>query len=210
ATTWAQFSDEWAEALNLAPRIHCFVMNDAMTMNGEFRHLREPQRDGKVKLLSDVISRFSPLEVYSVIPLARFNALYEGSEIQELATRLKKPRYTKMVRDPYYLGLSAVISGLARYQLSRGISEKIDFTFDEKRKQEPRVKNAWYGIVETQPAEMQKIISSSPNFANDELIRPLQAADMAAWRRRDNWLGALAGLTRDSNEWGTSLLPLVH
>src|SRR5207248_3962944 len=48
ATTWAKFSDEWAEALNLAPRIHCFVMNDAMTMNGEFRHLREPQRDGKV------------------------------------------------------------------------------------------------------------------------------------------------------------------
>jgi len=210
AANWAAFADDWRDALSRPPIINYFVMNDAMKNRGEFRHLQIEQRDEKISLLNAVISQHSPLEVYSLIPLEPLRRLYENSELQTLMRGLK-PRYQKMVIDPYYHALCSVISGIARMQIDRGVSEKIDFIFDEKRRHEPRIRNAWYPIAENQPPEMRQIISSSPLFLDDKDVLPLQAADMAAWHRRQSWRQVVSDTAaRRYNRWETPVLPLVY
>ena len=207
AEEWAQFSDDWKRALDTPPRADLFVMNDAVNMQGEFRFSRESDRDEKISMLEKIIFKYKPQEVFTMIPLHEFRKLFASSELPAMASRLKR-RYVKMMVDPYYHALCAIVSGLSSYQLSRGIAEKIDFIFDEKKKHEPRVRNAWYEMIKDQPNATKQIIGSSPLFLDDSRVQPLQAADMAAWWRREKWQEIVSG-GNIANRWNTTVLGML-
>jgi len=172
AESWALFSDEWQVALSAPRGVGKLTANEAMKCRGQFFGFSPEQRDEKLRSLSVIIDAHAELEVFSVIP------------IRPLKEELEKVGLPKIVGDPYYPAMMAVIRRLAARQAARGSVEPINFIFDEKKKQQAHIYSAWAAIAKRQPAEMQRVISRTPVFDSDDRVLPLQAADWAAWHRR--------------------------
>jgi hypothetical protein len=90
--------------------------------------------------------------------------------------------------NPYLWAIKGIINGTAQYQRDWGVTQPIDFIFDE-RGEEAQVQNAWDFYTETIPLAERSITGKRPSFQNDENVLPLQAAaDMWAWWNRRQWL----------------------
>jgi len=173
AENWASFSDEWRLALSAPRGVRKLVANEAMKLRGQFYGFSSEERDDKLKSLSGIVEAHVALELFSIIPVKSFK------------DEFKKVDLPKIAGDPYYPAMMTVIRRLASQQVTLGYIEKINFIFDEKKKQEGRIYSAWAGIADHQLPEMRQIISKTPTFESDDDVLPLQAADWAAWHRRE-------------------------
>lgn len=91
------------------------------------------------------------------------------------------------VAKPYLWAFKGVINGLAQHQREWGLTEPVDFIFDE-RPEKKDVLEGWEVHRQTVPDEVRFIMGRPPVFADDEEVLPLQAADMWAWCCRKTWL----------------------
>jgi hypothetical protein len=75
AAQWAAFSDEWQQFLDMKPSIAFLKMNDAMTLDGEFRWWREQARDEKIQLLTRCVSDHAALGVSCYMPHRQYKEI---------------------------------------------------------------------------------------------------------------------------------------
>jgi len=93
-----------------------------------------------------------------------------------------------MLRHPYLSTFYAVIIKLAQWHHDIGITAPVEYVFDDQGAVgEDAV--IWYKHIKIgQRPEVANLMGGTPRFENDQLVLPLQAADMLAWhvrRRKD-------------------------
>ena len=93
------------------------------------------------------------------------------------------------VAKPYFWAFKGIINGLAQNQQAWGLTESVDFIFDERpEKEKDTIRDVWHTYLATVPDEVRSVTGMSPVFADDQKELPLQAADMWAWSCRKTWL----------------------
>jgi Protein of unknown function (DUF3800) len=194
AKDWAHFSDCWAEALWMKPRLNYFKLSEAQSFKGEFHGWSKQSRDERIQLLVRIIERHKFLGVVSAMPLDSY---------KEVFGHLPDPG----VRAPYFLSFYGIISHLMAYYQGQGISEPIDFIFDYQPGSVDVVMGAWERFRQVAPPELVPLIGDPPIFRDDKRTVALQAADLAAgWSRQlaeDHYYGRSARVP----PWGPDIKP---
>jgi hypothetical protein len=84
------------------------------------------------------------------------------------------------LENPYFFAFRAMIQGLAALQDKIGISEPVDFIFDDQS-EKVRILPIWNLVKDSMRADVRERIGSTPIFKEDHRFMPLQAADLYAW-----------------------------
>src|SRR5215216_3948043 len=81
---------------------------------------------------------------------------------------------------PYYITLIDLVIQLKRVATRIGLTERIEFIFDEQMMEKRQIRDAWDGIKITRP-DIAAHLGNEPRFEKDDDFLPLQAADKLAW-----------------------------
>ena len=167
---WAAFSDEWEAAL-LKPRsIRYFKFAEwkSRPTNEFFRHSAQ-ERDEKIADLYSIIANHVELSI-SV-------ALKRSEHKKYFSDKTLKRRF----RSPYFMLSYALISSLSSIAPNLGISEGIDFIFDDQVMESWKVQEAWEDFRFFRN-RFGSLVGNMPTYGSDLKYLPLQAADMLAGR----------------------------
>ncbi|MGY4253401.1 hypothetical protein ACVI1L_000469 [Bradyrhizobium sp. USDA 4516] len=84
------------------------------------------------------------------------------------------------MKNPYLYAARQIIENLALAQEKMGLSEPVDFIFDDKSEQK-RLSPHWDLFRASLKPEIRGLMGSDPICRDDEKCMPLQAADLWAW-----------------------------
>jgi hypothetical protein len=195
---WEGFSDRWDAALKSPPSIQYFKMTDAYALAREFEGWTTEARNKKVHALIDVITQ---TEILYGIAVALHNADYLG---------IAKDTIGMPFNDQFYFLFQSAIQQTFVYQFTAGITERVDFIFDESNKQLDEVMAVWLHLMAVAPPKLHNLVNGPPMFRDDKKFMPLQAADLLAGQMRNYYCRepgdriASAGLRRLAD--GTHLM----
>jgi hypothetical protein len=163
AEAWAAFSDEWLSVLNMKPRLKRFKMKEALNWS-------EQQWNERLPLFYRVIEDHVTAGVAISIPYDEYRRVFAGR---------------KYVSTPYHFAIRDIMGALATHQHKLHIAEPIDFIFDKGGSE--KIRNIWKNWIKTAPEEVKPLLGSPPDFLDDVVVKPLQAADFHAWwvRRKE-------------------------
>jgi hypothetical protein len=168
---WADFSDDWDQILRMSPRIEYFKYKEARGFSGQFGGMSESSRHEKLTLLMGAIQSHKLLGVASLIPHDTFQKYFAG--------KLVGPW-----RLPYVWLAYTLMTRLLGFYASIGVTEKIQFYFDNMPGHVERVHSWWNDFLDLLPPGGREQTSSIPQFLDDKEAMPLQAADLqAGWMR---------------------------
>jgi hypothetical protein len=91
------------------------------------------------------------------------------------------------LENPYILAFRAILDLTAQYQHELGITDPVDFIFDD-RGEEQKVRTGFEIFKQYCRPGIKNRLGSSPRFGNDEKFLQLQAADILAWHVRKQWV----------------------
>jgi hypothetical protein len=128
---WQKFTKQWKLMLGKNPDIKYFKMNEAEKLRGQFRGWSEKDKNERVRLAYRTIEDHVSFQVSCIVDI---EALHRIVPKEELGGR-KQP-------NPYYVAFSAIITKITQYQRMIGVSEKIDFIFDERVMKNPKSSTA--------------------------------------------------------------------
>jgi len=166
------FVDAWQDVLDQHPKIEYFKMKEAHHCNGQFARFSTGQRDKKVQGLLSVILNHRPTTLQSAIPYDAYEVAFKG-------------RIAKGTDYPYFLAYYEVIGVWLRYQYANGPhNQKVDFIFDEQKKEGDFAQSAWTFAAYAIPKQVKPFLGGRPVQRNEKTFIPLQAADMMAWHAR--------------------------
>ncbi len=161
AVDWARFSIEWKKRLDevgIAEFRMSERINSPNEINGYFYRAIEEHVLASVCVVM-------PEE-----PLSKVVAEFELPSI---------------LQNPYHLGVKAIVDGCLQHQQLIGISDPIDFVFDEQTDVRRHVERAWDLFLETLSEEELGTIGARPIWGKSHLMMPLQAADIFVyWHRK--------------------------
>lgn len=189
ADAWAGFSEAWHSELRSWPSIDYFKAAEAHHLNGQFDYKcgwDEAKRNVKIGCLAEIIRHFAPLS---------FQFSLNRRLFEEQLTPVSPYGFGK----PHFQLSHVVVSGIARSAANQGITEPIEFIFDEQDGVSSDVAMYFEGMMEAIPDEARRLIDGTPSFKNDKDKRfmPLQAADLLAWHvRREHETGESLPMTR--------------
>jgi hypothetical protein len=83
--------------------------------------------------------------------------------------------------NAYYFAFLAVVDGVAREQQKLGLTEQVDFVFDEQVMEQDKIAKGWESFKGLAKPEIRTRIGNFPYFLDDVKFKPLQAADLIAW-----------------------------
>ncbi|HVT38245.1 MAG TPA: DUF3800 domain-containing protein [Gemmatimonadaceae bacterium] len=171
AEAMAEFADRWRECLDELPKIRVFKMRDAVKRQGEWRGLRESQRDEKVRRLARTIDRFG------------FRSLWVGMELEgyrEIVGSTQPPPLDKPYSFVFHTMIGAALMDVAQ----SGERETFDIIFDEHPSLGPRARAAYPIVRGAIDPQNITILPRDPVFRDDKKFLPLQGADLMAWSYR--------------------------
>ena len=128
----------------------------------------------------------------STSKLERLYEVIERHVFFEVSCTVFLERMRRIVGEgaPYYYAVPALIEGVVRRQIAQGMTEKIDFIFDE-RMESKKLLQYWTETAEAAlPDEVLAMLGSTPIFRADTGpggLLLLQAADLNAWWWRRGW-----------------------
>jgi hypothetical protein len=181
SSQWAAFSTDWQVALDEAPKLAYFKMNEAEQFGGQFdpaNGWNAAKRDDRVITLARIIRKHIPEKFYVAVSHASFKKYLHG-----IPTRNRQT-----MRDPYFLLFYQMILTVAAYHAAIPRIEPCDFIFDEHGKIGRRAL-AWWDSFKTSAKSAAKTdftpyLGSPPIFQDDKQFLPIQAADLYAWHLR--------------------------
>lgn len=179
---WAAFSDEWDAVKAMVPKVEDFKMS-------EFVKLADTtMRNQRLRMLNSVVKNHVQSFISVVVPHAAVKTVVD---LFPTDVRVGMKKIT-----PYKM---AWISILRPTFLSKG--EPIDFIFDEQVMEKTALLEAYEEIIDKAAPEVRKRMGVLPKFERDNDFPPLQAADMLAWLRRNDWEAANEGRERFEHPW---------
>src|ERR1700683_2861464 len=144
------FSEEWQHFLDMKTSIKYLKMNDAMTLDGEFKWWRKDARNEKIRLLMGCISDHASLAVSSYMPHRTYKQMF--------ADVRQEPDI-----GPYAFMLESIVKGLADHHEAIGFREKIDLVFDEQVIEQGKIISEWESFKECNP-EIEDWLGGAPKF----------------------------------------------
>lgn len=193
ADKWALFSDAWAEEMAASPKISYLKMAEANSLRGEFHDWKVEHRDEKLRGLSRVIRHFRPFS-------------FQFSVSRKTYLSQVKPNAPRGFGKAHFAATFGVVATLSRYLAQQGVRIPVHFIFDAQEGVSTDITLLFDYMIKSLPKNARKIIGSTPIFANDKNVPPLQAADMLAWNLRKEYeigmgMGSLpmANLLRSEN-----------
>lgn|SRR5215469_6660341 len=174
---WASFANEWAAALREPPLINYFKMKEAAScQGGEFMGWQNEARDRKLVRLASVIRDHAMVGI-------GFAVKHTDWELA-VKRRVKNiPVMGKQLKEPYFFACYGLMIQFIKMQRDLGISQPVDFIFDEQQKLSAYVDES-YDHLKALSAECHPLIGDRPSHKDDKKILPLQAADLFAWHVR--------------------------
>lgn len=170
AADWEAFSSDWKNALNEHPKICAFHMHEAWSLTGEFSDWNLSARDAKLTKLAYIIRKYKLIGFDVSISKNKFDKIY-------------KPNAPYPLQKPYFMCFQGMIVTVARYIKAKWIDVPVDFILDENDGSSKDV-IFYYDVIKENFPEFKYILSRTPIFKDDEVVVPLQAADMLAWNVR--------------------------
>ena len=169
---WDAFSDEWHAACLGGKPIKYLRTNEAIGLKEQFQQWTAGERDTKLVQLASVIANY------------RSKIVAVGATIEHaLYRKFLTPIATKRAKDePYYL-LAASLCALCEHRLNAWAppNAKIDFIFDSQGKVGTRFKRHFDLTLKPRYPLLGEFLQVS-----DIDYKPLQAADLCAWRERND------------------------
>lgn len=162
---WAAFSTDWNRLLNMGPH---------------------PLRYFKMKELKNSPEKCVPY--YDVIEqhvTAAVSCMIKTSDLVEVARNFQWPfkfdrEGTRAFENPYYFGFKAIMDKFAANQSQLGITEPVDFIFDEETEKK-RTLSGWDRIKYSATGDVAALLGDTPIYRDDEKTLPLQSADLFAY-----------------------------
>jgi hypothetical protein len=180
---WADFVPHWQGMLDMLPAIKYFKMNEAARGRGQFRGWSEERRKERVALAYSTIENYVEFQVSCIIHLEPFFRIFTEETTEKRAI------------NPFYIGFSAIISGVARHQRSLGLINKVDFIFDDQCMEKGKIMDAWDLFKQYASSDTKDFIGRAPIFQDDKEVVPIQAADLIAW-----WIRKMASMKSNKIE----------
>jgi hypothetical protein len=185
---WESFAAEWQAALLLQPEIPVFKMREAMARppQGAFRSFSEEQIEHRLNIMVDIINKYTEHAVICSIEYEAYSEHMSG--------------IAKTLDTPYFMGYySTMYSVLRSYYLSGG-KDKINFIFDmEHRTLATELMMMWDLLKKSGEPFIRRRLGSPPQWEDDAVVLPLQAADMLVWCMRRSIANSIAGLKPEEN-----------
>jgi len=174
---WEAFADVWAYQLTQQPTIRCFKMRDAESGDGYFDGISPEFRRCKLLDMARVISHFKPMAVGCHLNWNDYKAVVAG-------------RVHPKLDSPYAILFYQVMRLVHEWQIEYNTRHPgkgyhpVDFVFDDQGKVGIRALQ-WYEPLKSNMREPYKqMMGGLPEFKDDEVVVPLQAADILAWHVR--------------------------
>jgi hypothetical protein len=186
---WEAFSREWARELRAWPPIEYFKAKEANRLSDQFDRTRgwnEAMRDARVRNFAEIIAHHKPFS-------------YQFSINRRLVEDELKPISPYGLGRPHFPVCQATVAGIARFVAEKGITELIEFVFDNQEGVDDDMSLFFGELLRALPPDAQRLIEGVPSFRDDrsEGNLPLQAADLLAWHiRKEHETGTRLPLTR--------------
>jgi hypothetical protein len=179
---WASFSDDWRKALDEPPGLAYFKMREAERLQDEFDRRKgwtERMRDDRLIAFVRLIQRYVSFRVHVSVRHDLF---------AKYIKTLKTPIRRSISNNPYYLLFSQLILTTAAVRMSLGMSEPVDFYFDEQGSLGDDAVFYWDNFmrlsVTASNTNFGPYLGRKPKFEDEKGFMPLQAADLYAWQLR--------------------------
>jgi hypothetical protein len=182
---WEKFSAQWQEVLDGPPILEYFKMREAARLEGQFKNWTERDRDSRLWEFLSVIKRNVILCVKLVVADDAYDSVIKG-------------RVAPGMENPYFLSFFGIMIGLIQYQEQAGLSEPVDFIFDEQMGKSDLVQKGYQGFVKFAPDSVKQLLGTRPIYGDDKQVLPLQAADLVAWITRRYYDEKARGYTDDN------------
>jgi hypothetical protein len=169
---WSLFEREWKEVLEEF-EITAFHMHDYAQSAGEFVGMDEPTRRALLGRLLEIIIRRAKLGFASVVHCKEFERIFTGPERID-------------VGSPYNLSCTASYLQIGEWARNNFQVEPVAYFFDAGHKDAPGVARTFLE-TKNNPGNVEHRLGSL-TFEHDNVLVPLQAADLAAyelWRWLD-------------------------
>jgi len=162
AETWEDFSRAWKARLDCA-QLPYFKMNQMA------------RRTEIAGWFYRLIEEF-PIK-------ASVACVLNTAELVEVERSIKYPPYItnpNSADNPYYWGFKYIVGSLAQYQQQLGLSEPVDFIFDDDA-EKTKIPRGWELMKNAARPDLSVLMGDMPIFRDDKKTMPLQAADLYAW-----------------------------
>jgi hypothetical protein len=141
--------------------------------------LTDSERQNKVSALADCISEYHPVA---------FSYRVERKQFDEFCNSTPLPVDKS---DPYFYLFYGIISLMIAQQMREHNFETVNFVFDDQGPLGNEVCDWFETFRAMAPPEVSKRLGKKPDFDDEKIAVPLQAADMFAWYQRRTALGSL-------------------
>jgi hypothetical protein len=179
---WKAFTKAWQAALQTYPGVRRFDLREFITGQGEFASFSEEARKQKIQILLRVIEEHELVGFGSTLPKGTFDKFIAERGLEEEIVSENRP-IRNPFRSPYFfLGYALMVRSLPQLY-ANGISDKINFIFNESIAERANVERLasdiqrWKANMNGPVAQM---VCDSPAFLNDSEAVPLQAASLHA------------------------------
>lgn len=144
-------------------------MTEATRRQGQFRGWSEKARDKKLFELAVIIQQSYPRAFFTSLDVGDFN-------------RLIKPYAPHPVNRPYSLGYFGLILGIGK-MFADEKDAKIRLVFDRQDGMSSRIEPIFDSMFSAALPLRERFVGP-PQFEDDKMVLPLQAADMLVWLLR--------------------------
>jgi hypothetical protein len=103
--SWAAFSKEWQQALDMRPSISYFKMSEAASFRGEFSHWSESRRNERVAFLFSIIEKHALFGISTATLHDEYRSIFCGNLDKD----------TEFLEHPYFLLFLGVVSVVSQY-----------------------------------------------------------------------------------------------
>ena len=191
----AQIVDDWERHLRAKHpgQIRYFKMDEAVTLDGEFRHWQPQNRDAKVLQMANLLNRSDIMRVGCSIDVA---------EHAFLESEWTFVRGHHAFNQPYLLGIANALSGAAEEAVDRGSTFPMEVIFDNQDLFKPMIMENYPALRDVFPESHKAVLPLYPMFRDDKDYIFLQAADLISGERR-----LIGEAKRDNPEWVGKLCP---
>jgi hypothetical protein len=169
ATAWDGFIVDWKAALNGPPKWSILKSGGAkrkLLIDPEFRRRYEEHYE--------IILRYAQASICVAIPLDSYNKVCDEFDIKRID------------RNPYYVAFNTLLASYVGYSGSIGLDEKLYFIFDDQT-EKVHVNNAWGQFYASLKRKYRERIGEEIKFKQDSKCLPLQAADLIAYWKREEY-----------------------
>lgn len=179
-----QVSTEWERYLRAVypGKLQRFKLDDACTLDGEFKFWTEQNRDLKVQQMARIIDRDDLYEIAVVLDLDAYACAFPAwAAIRDAETGTRHA-----LRQPYVMLFHYVLTEVVSEAVRRGSTRPVELFLDQHDVFKRPILDHYDGLLQEEEAfpERRAVMPSQPWFRDDTEWVLLQAADLLAGEAR--------------------------